>query len=133
MRHSLQSVTLYFQIHCFDFYLVRMSDTGSCGDCDCDCFGNSGDCCDDIGGGSEDAYGATSNDDEIATCIETALDVASIGIDTYEAVPTNTSRKRAENGEADSDSDTCQCITFCALLFSILSVIGKYLYPNIHI
>lgn len=109
-------------------FVVRMSDTVSCGsgDCDCDCFGNSDGCCDDVGGGREDsgAYGATSNGEAIADFIETAIDV---GMDAYEPVPTNTSRKKPQ----DADADTYQCIICSMIFLSVLSIIGKLLYLSV--
>lgn len=98
---------------------------GSCGSCGgCDCFGNSGNY------GDTGAYDAPSNGGEIAACIETALDVATIGIDTCEAIPMNEYRKKQRETDADADedrgTDTCQCIAVSVLIISVLGVIGKY-------
>lgn len=77
-----------------------MSDCGSCGtcgSCDCDCFGNSGGCCDDSG-----AYGAPSTGEVIADVVVAALD-------SYEPTPTNPPRKNPEDADADEDTNTCHC------------------------
>lgn len=110
-----------------------MSDTVSCGSCgscgSCDCFGNSGGgggCCDDAG--DSGAYGGTTAADVVVDVLETALE---IGTDAYLPVPTNTSRKRPEDADAEIDtdpcynSDTCKCVTVCTLLFSGLSILGE--------
>lgn len=97
-----------------------MSDTvsfGSCGSCFCGCFGYSDGCC-----GESGSYVIPSNGEEIADVIETALDV---GLDAYEPVPTNASRKKTQDADVDTDTCTCQSIVSGILFFSILSVIGK--------
>lgn len=98
-------------------------------DCDCDCFGNSdGCCCDDAGGGPEKntTYGAISTGDVVADCLDTAID---IGTDAYEPIPSNTSKKKSQNTDAETDpeacTDTCKWATASTLLLSVLSIIGN--------
>lgn len=105
-----------------------MSDTcscASCGSCGCDCFGNSdGDAA--LRPEHRVTYGAISTGDVVADVTETALDITT---DAYEPIPTNTSRKKRQNadGETDADmcSDMCRCVAGWTLALSVLSIIGK--------
>lgn len=110
-----------------------MSDCGSCGtcgscgscDCDCNCFGHSDGCCDNVGDGPNDAYGPTTTADVVADCVEAAIDIVDVATDGYTPVVTNTTRKNPQDADADKCSDTCIWVSAVTGFFSISSIIGK--------
>lgn len=109
-----------------------MSDCGSCGtcgscgscNCDCNCFGHSDGCCDNVGDGPNETYEPTTTADVVADCVEAAMDIVDAG---YAPVATNANKKNPQDADAHADncSNTCIWVSVVTGLFSVSSIMGK--------